>query len=72
MTNVLVDRVVFEGRRAVGVDVLVKGQVQRLSANAEVIVSAGAVNSPQILLRSGIGPGAELQRHGVEVIHELV
>ena len=72
MTNVLVDRVVFEGRRAVGVDVLVKGQVQRLSANAEVIVSAGAVNSPQILLRSGIGPSAELQRHGVEVIHELV
>ena len=71
MTEVVVDRVVFEGRRAVGVDVVIKGQAQRLNANAEVIVSAGAVNSPQILLRSGVGPSAELQRHGIEVVHEL-
>ena len=71
MTDVVVDRVVFDGRRAIAVDVVIKGQRQTLKANKEIILSAGALNSPQILLRSGVGPSPELQRHGIEIVHEL-
>jgi len=72
LTDVTVDRVVFDGRRAIAVDVVIKGQRQTLKANKEIILSAGALNSPQILLRSGVGPGSELQRHGIDVVHELL
>ena len=71
LTDVIVDRVVFDGRRAIAVDLLIKGQRQTLKANKEIILSAGALNSPQILLRSGVGPGSELHRHGIKVVHEL-
>lgn len=70
-TDVVVDRIVFERRRAVAVDVLIKGEKRRLTATKEIILSAGALNSPQILLRSGVGPIAELQQHGIDVVHEL-
>ena len=55
--------------RATGVE-LVTGE--RLEARCEVILAAGAIGSPQILQLSGIGPGALLQRHGIDVIHDLV
>ncbi len=64
-------RVVIEGRRAVGVEVRVGGQVRTLRARREVLLSAGALQSPQLLMLSGIGPGAELQRHGIAVVHDL-
>jgi len=56
------------GPRATGVE-LVSGE--RLTARREVILAAGAIGSPQILQLSGIGPGALLQRHGIEVVHDL-
>ena len=56
------------GPRATGVE-LVTGE--RLPARHEVILAAGAIGSPQILQLSGIGPGAVLQRHGIEVVHDL-
>ena len=62
--NGLVERIAFEGARAVGV-VLKGGEVVR--ARSEVIVSAGSINSPKLLMLSGIGPGAHLARHGIEV-----
>ena len=71
LTDVTVDRVIFHERRATAVEVLVKGQRQTLTARKEIILSAGALNSPQILLRSGVGPGTELQSHGIDVVHEL-
>ena len=71
LTDVTVDRVIFHRRRATAVEVLVKGQRQTLTARKEIILSAGALNSPQILLRSGVGPGGELQPHGIELVHEL-
>ena len=66
-----VQRVVLEQLRATGVDVRVDGQVQRLQARREVILSAGALQSPQLLMLSGIGPGAHLQQHGLTVHHDL-
>jgi choline dehydrogenase-like flavoprotein len=65
--NTHVARVVFEGRRAVGIE-LVDGEVLRAR---EIVVAGGAVNSPQLLLLSGIGAAAELARHGIPVVHEL-
>ncbi len=63
-------RIVFEGRRAVGVVVLRGGLQQTLRARREVIVSAGAFGSPQLLMASGIGPSEHLRAHGIEVVHD--
>ena len=71
MTGVVVDKVVFDQRRAVAVEISLNGQRQKITANKEIILSAGALNSPQILLRSGVGPVSELQRHNIQVVHEL-
>ena len=71
LSHTTVDRVRFEGRRAVAVDVVVKGERLTLSARKEIILSAGALNSPQILLRSGVGPANQITPHGLAVVHEL-
>lgn len=71
ITDTHARRVVFDGKRAVGVEVQRKGRVEILSATREVILSAGAVGSPQLLLLSGVGPKAELDRHGIAQVHEL-
>ena len=71
ITNGLADRVTFTGRRATGVTLQVGTQTRVLNARREVIVCAGAVASPLILMRSGIGAGAELRRHGIDVVHDL-
>jgi choline dehydrogenase len=62
----LAHRIVFEGDRAVGVEYLHKGAHQTARAEAEVIVCAGAYNSPQLLMLSGIGPADELRSVGIE------
>ena len=61
-------RVIVESGRAVGVDYEQGGEFKTAKASAEVILSAGAVGSPQILQLSGIGPGALLQSHGIDVL----
>ncbi|MEX1165922.1 MAG: GMC family oxidoreductase N-terminal domain-containing protein [Hydrogenophaga sp.] len=70
-TNTVTTKIVFEGRRAVGVLIDEGGQTRELRARREVIVSAGAFGSPQLLMVSGVGPLAELQRHGIPVVHAL-
>jgi choline dehydrogenase-like flavoprotein len=64
-------RVLLEGRRAVGVEALRGGERLTVRARAEVILAAGALQSPQLLMLSGIGAPAELQRHGIGVAHAL-
>jgi choline dehydrogenase len=67
-TDTLAERILFEGKRAVGL-LCSQGSARfRPRARREVIVAAGAVNSPQLLKLSGIGPGAELARHGIPVL----
>jgi 5-(hydroxymethyl)furfural/furfural oxidase len=65
--NAFVERLVTEGTRITGVEVTIDGQTKTYSAG-ETIVSAGALHSPAILLRAGIGPAAQLKRLGIEVI----
>lgn len=70
-TNAQAHRIVFEGKRAVGVEYERGGAVQQVRARREVIVCGGAVNSPQLLQLSGIGPAVHLQGIGVPVVHDL-
>lgn len=71
LTDTQVLRIVTEGRRAVGVELRTRAGMQQLQARREVLLAAGALQSPQILMLSGIGPGADLQRHGIAVVHDL-
>ncbi|MEW2914813.1 GMC family oxidoreductase N-terminal domain-containing protein [Leisingera sp. JC11] len=65
MTGVLVERIVFEGRRAAAVQLSQRGRALTLRAGREIILSAGAVTSPRLLQLSGIGPAELLQSHGI-------
>jgi choline dehydrogenase-like flavoprotein len=67
VTDALVQRIVFDGKRATGVRLQRRGALETLRARAEVVLSAGAFNSPQLLMCSGIGPAQHLRAHGVEV-----
>lgn len=66
--HALATRILFDGRRAVGVDYLRAGKSFTVRARREVILSGGPINSVQLLKLSGIGPAAELQSHGIPVI----
>jgi choline dehydrogenase len=70
-THALATRIRFEGRRAVGVRYQRGGELREVRARREVIVSAGPINSPQLLKLSGVGPSQELADHGIAVVHEL-
>jgi len=70
-THAHATRILFEGKRAVGVEFLQNGNLRRVYARGEVILSAGAIASPQLLQVSGIGDGAFLQQHGIDVVHHL-
>jgi choline dehydrogenase len=71
MTESRVRRVLLDGKRAIGVEVERDGKVLRIRARREVVVCAGAIASPQLLLASGIGPAEELQASGVTISHDL-
>src|SRR4029079_17418994 len=64
-------RIMCDGNGAVGVEVERDGQIQRIGARRELIISGGAINSPVLLLASGIGPGAELAELGIDVKCDL-
>ena len=64
-------RIVLQGKRAIGAEYDKSGQTLQVHAKREVLLSAGAFGSPQLLMLSGIGPAAHLQQHGIELRHEL-
>ena len=68
VSQALATRVLFDGRRATGVEYVVGNDKRIARANAEVIVASGAFNSPQLLQLSGLGPASLLQSHGIAVI----
>lgn len=70
-TGVQVERILFEGRRAVGIAYRQDGKTHEVRARQEVILCAGAINSPQLLMVSGVGPAKQLQAHGIPVVHDL-
>ena len=70
-SGVRVLRVLFEGERAVGVEFEQKAERREARASRDIILSAGAIGSPQLLLLSGVGPAAELRRLGIKAVHDL-
>jgi choline dehydrogenase len=71
LTGAQTTRILTEGKRAVGVEILRHGRRETIHAAREVIVSAGTYASPQLLLLSGIGPADQLRAHGIDVVHDL-
>ncbi len=70
-TGCLVTRVVADNRRATGIELVAKGTRESVRAAREVIVAAGAVGSPKLLMQSGIGPADDLRALGIEVVADL-
>ncbi|HEX3405971.1 MAG TPA: GMC family oxidoreductase N-terminal domain-containing protein [Caulobacteraceae bacterium] len=70
-TDALTTRVLIENGRAVGVEYIQHGEQKQARAGAEVILAGGAINSPQLLQLSGIGPAALLKEHGIDVVADL-
>lgn len=71
MTEVQVEKLLIENKVVTGVSYRQRGQSKQILANKEVLLSAGAFNSPQVLMLSGIGPKDELAKHNIELQHEL-
>ncbi len=71
ITGAHTTRILMEGRRAVGVEARVGGELRQFKVQREVLVCAGALQSPQLLMLSGIGAGAALQQHGIAVVRDL-
>jgi choline dehydrogenase len=70
-TSALARRLILEGRKAAGIEYERDGQIQKAMAAREVILAAGAIGSPQILMLSGIGPGRHLQEHGIAMVADV-
>jgi len=70
-TSALTNRILFEGTRAIGVSFLQNGEQWKARARREVIVCGGAINSPQLLLLSGLGPAEELTAFGIPIVKDL-
>jgi choline dehydrogenase len=71
LSEALVTRVTFDGKRATGVEIYHGGTPKQIHAGLEVVLSLGAINTPKVLMQSGIGNGTELMRLGIPVIQHL-
>jgi choline dehydrogenase len=71
LTQALVTRLTFEGKRTTGVEIFYQGKIHRISAAFDVVLSLGAINTPKLLMQSGIGDEAELRRFGIRALQHL-
>ncbi|HLV07591.1 MAG TPA: GMC family oxidoreductase N-terminal domain-containing protein [Croceibacterium sp.] len=71
LTDTIVRRILFEGRRASGVEIERANGLLSIAASTEVIVSAGAINTPKLLMLSGLGDREELNRHGIPLVQHI-
>jgi choline dehydrogenase len=71
LTNALAIRILFEGKRAVGIEFEYGGQLRQVRARSEVVLSQGAIQTPKLLMQSGIGDQDELKEFGIEVVQHL-
>ena len=66
-----VEKIIFDGKKAIGVEVKIKNKIKKIYANKEIILSGGSINSPQLLMVSGVGPGEHLKEKNIDVVHDL-
>jgi len=71
LTSALVTRLIFEGKRVTGVEFTYEDTVRRIGAGLEVVLSLGAINTPKVLMQSGVGDQAELHRFGIPLVEHL-
>lgn len=71
ITEALVMRLILDGKRVRGVEALIDGQQRQFMAHCETVLSLGAINTPKVLMQSGIGPQTELQAHAIPVVQHL-
>ena len=71
IVNAHVQKINFEGKKAIGVNYYQKNRLNTVLANKEVILSAGSIGSPHILQVSGVGESIKLKKHGIKIVHEL-
>src|SRR5262249_33026364 len=71
LTNSLVNKVILDKKRATGVEVEDGGKIQHINGGLEVVLSLGAINTPKVLMLSGIGDQAEVQRLAISVVQHL-
>jgi len=71
LTRAQTMRILFDGKRAIGVEYGRGGRIERVHADREIIVSAGTYSSPHLLMLSGIGPADHLRSVGIDVVHDL-
>ena len=70
-TQSFVEKIIFEGTKAIGIEVNIKGKINKIFANKEIILSGGSINSPQLLMLSGVGPASHIKEKGIEVIKNI-
>ncbi len=71
LTNAMVQKIAIEGGHATGVDYIHQGKLHKVEARREIILSGGAINSPHLLMLSGVGPADQLRQHGIEIKLDL-
>jgi choline dehydrogenase len=71
LTGALVTRIVFDGKRAIGVEFRRDAQSHRIAVHCEIVLSLGAINTPKVLMQSGVGDQSELARAGIDVMQHL-
>ena len=70
-SNSFVEKIIFEGKKAIGIEVKTKNKIKKFYAEKELILSGGSINSPQLLMLSGVGDGNHLKDKGINVVHDL-
>ncbi|MDC3120206.1 choline dehydrogenase [Candidatus Pelagibacter sp.] len=70
-TESFVEKIIFEGTKAIGIEVNIKGKINKIFANKEIILSGGSINSPQLLMLSGVGPASHIKEKGIKVIKNI-
>jgi len=71
LTRALVTRIILDRKRAIGVEIEYQGKIRRINAGLEAVLSLGAIHTPKVLMQSGIGDQAELERLGIPVVQHL-
>ena len=69
--NSFVEKIIFEGKKAIGIEVKIKNKVKKIYAEKEIILSGGSINSPHLLMLSGVGDADHLKQRGINIVHDL-
>ena len=70
-TKSFVEKIIFEGTKAIGIEVNIKGKSNKIFANKEIILSGGSINSPQLLMLSGVGPANHIKEKGIDIVKDI-